>query len=118
MNNITKTFMLLLLTAMLAALAAQPADLARMPLQQDPAVLSGQLANGLSYYLMRNPKPANLAELRLYVDVGSVNEDEDQLGLAHFTEHMAFNGTKNFAKSEGRTTSPPSAWAITTASTP
>ncbi len=100
MNNITKTFMLLLLTAMLAALAAQPADLARMPLQQDPAVLSGQLANGLSYYLMRNPKPANLAELRLYVDVGSVNEDEDQLGLAHFTEHMAFNGTKNFAKSE------------------
>ncbi len=100
MNKITKTLLLLLLTAMLAALAAQPAELAQIPLQQDAAVLSGTLANGLDYYIMRNAKPANLAELRLYVDVGSVNEDEDQRGLAHFTEHMAFNGTKNFAKSE------------------
>ncbi len=95
-----KLFAILILTTLLAGLFAQPAEMRQIPLQQDPAVLSGQLANGLTYYIMRNPKPANLAEMRLYVDVGSVNEDEDQLGLAHFTEHMAFNGTQNFAKSE------------------
>lgn len=100
MKITAKFFTTIILAALLAGLAAQPAELMQIPLQQDPAVLSGQLDNGLSYYIMRNPKPANLAELRLYVDVGSVNEDEDQRGLAHFTEHMAFNGTKNFAKSE------------------
>ena len=100
MKITAKLYATIILTALLAGLAAQPAELMQIPLQQDPAVLSGQLDNGLSYYIMRNPKPANLAELRLYVDVGSVNEDEDQRGLAHFTEHMAFNGTKNFAKSE------------------
>ncbi|HRQ67372.1 MAG TPA: insulinase family protein [Candidatus Syntrophosphaera sp.] len=100
MNPNVKLFATLILTALLTGLFAQPAEMMQIPLQQDPAVLSGQLANGLSYYIMRNPKPANLAELRLYVDVGSVNEDADQLGLAHFTEHMAFNGTKNFAKNE------------------
>ncbi|MDD4223283.1 MAG: insulinase family protein [Candidatus Cloacimonetes bacterium] len=95
-----KIFASLLLSALLAVLLAQPAELLQMPLQQDPAVLAGQFDNGLSYYIMRNPKPANLAEMRLYVDIGSVNEDEDQRGLAHFTEHMAFNGTANFAKAE------------------
>lgn len=70
------------------------------PLPQDPAVLSGKLENGLSYYIMRNPKPADVAELRLFVNAGSVDEDEDQRGLAHFTEHMVFNGTRNFNKSQ------------------
>ncbi len=86
----------LLLLALNAAWAQMPPELASLPLEQDPAVLAGQLPNGLSYYIMRNPKPANIAEMRLYVDVGSVNEDDDQRGLAHFTEHMVFNGTKNF----------------------
>lgn len=118
MNPNAKLFATLILTALLTGLFAQPAEMMQIPLQQDPAVLSGQLANGLSYYIMRNPKPANLAELRLYVDVGSVNEDADQLGLAHFTEHMAFNGTKNFAKTRWWNTFPPLGWVITTASTP
>lgn len=84
----------LLLVLAFAALTAQEA------LEQDPAVLSGKLANGLSYYIMRNPKPANIAEMRLFINAGSVDEDDDQSGLAHFTEHMAFNGTKHFGKSE------------------
>ncbi len=95
-----KIIIALFLTALLAGLGAQPAELRQIPLQQDSALLSGELANGLRYYISRNSKPANLAEMRLYVDVGSVNEDEDQRGLAHFTEHMAFNGTVNFEKAE------------------
>jgi zinc protease len=66
----------------------------------DPKITVGQLANGLRYYVRENKKPENRAELRLVVNAGSVLEDDDQLGLAHFLEHMAFNGTKNFAKHE------------------
>ncbi|MCX6551755.1 MAG: pitrilysin family protein, partial [Acidobacteria bacterium] len=60
----------------------------------------GTLGNGLRYYIRVNRKPENRAELRLVVNAGSVLEDNDQLGLAHFVEHMAFNGTKHFAKQE------------------
>lgn len=70
------------------------------PLPVDPAVTTGQFDNGLKYYIRRNALPAGRAELRLVVDVGSIVEDPDQLGLAHFVEHMAFNGTKNFPKLE------------------
>ena len=66
----------------------------------DSAILLGQFSNGLTYYILENRKPENRAQLWLVVNAGSVLEDEDQLGLAHFTEHMAFNGTKNFAKQE------------------
>lgn len=66
----------------------------------DSAILMGQFSNGLTYYILENNKPENRAQLWLVVNAGSVLEDEDQLGLAHFTEHMAFNGTKNFAKQE------------------
>lgn len=66
----------------------------------DPKVTVGQFENGLRYYIRENRRPENRAELRLVVNAGSVQEDEDQLGLAHFLEHMAFNGTKNFAKNE------------------
>jgi zinc protease len=65
-----------------------------------PNVTVGQLENGLSYYIRENSEPANRAEFSLVVKVGSVVEDEDQLGLAHFLEHMAFNGTENFEKQE------------------
>ena len=65
-----------------------------------PNVTVGQLENGLRYYIRENGEPANRAELRLVVNVGSVVEDDDQLGLAHFLEHMAFNGTENFEKQE------------------
>jgi zinc protease len=63
-------------------------------------VVSGKLANGLKYYILPNKKPENRVELRLAVNAGSIQEDDDQLGLAHFVEHMAFNGTKHFAKNE------------------
>lgn len=66
----------------------------------DPNVKIGQLDNGLTYYIRQNPKPEDKAELRLVIKAGSILEDEDQQGLAHFVEHMAFNGTKNFAKNE------------------
>lgn len=76
--------------------AARQAPVDTLPL--DPAVITGTLPNGLRYYVRRNIRPANRAELRLAVNAGSILEDEDQLGLAHFAEHMAFNGTRNFAK--------------------
>ncbi|MFW6309974.1 MAG: M16 family metallopeptidase [Prolixibacteraceae bacterium] len=67
---------------------------------EDPKVSKGVLENGLTYYVRANENPKNRAELMLVVKAGSVDEDEDQLGLAHFAEHMAFNGTKNFPKHE------------------
>jgi zinc protease len=65
-----------------------------------PQVKIGKLANGLTYYIRKNQEPRNRAELRLVVKAGSILETEQQQGLAHFTEHMAFNGTKNFKKQE------------------
>ena len=62
----------------------------------DPEVAVGTLPNGLRYYVRRNGKPARRAEMRLVVKAGSVLEDDDQQGLAHFVEHMEFEGTRNF----------------------
>ncbi|WP_417444586.1 M16 family metallopeptidase [Joostella sp.] len=70
------------------------------PLPMDPSIKTGTLENGLKYYLKKNVKPEAKAELRLVLDAGSILEDENQLGLAHFIEHMAFNGTKSFKKNE------------------
>jgi len=66
----------------------------------DPKIRKGTLENGLTFYIRENEKPEKRAELRLVVKAGSILEDEDQLGLAHFVEHMAFNGTENFAKND------------------
>lgn len=66
----------------------------------DPNVKIGKLSNGLKYYIKSNEKPANKVELRLVVDAGSLMENDDQLGLAHFMEHMNFNGLKHFKKNE------------------
>ena len=66
----------------------------------DPHVTVGRLENGLRYFIRVNRRPAQRAELRLIVNAGSVLEDDDQLGLAHFVEHMAFNGTEHFPKQE------------------
>ena len=66
----------------------------------DTAITVGYLSNGIKYYIKKNIRPEKRMEIRLAVNVGSVLEDKDQIGLAHFTEHMAFNGTKNFAKNE------------------
>jgi len=62
----------------------------------DPEVTVGTLPNGLRYYVRSNGRPARRAELRLVVKAGSVLEDDDQKGLAHFVEHMEFEGTRNF----------------------
>ncbi|MCX6121068.1 MAG: insulinase family protein [Ignavibacteriales bacterium] len=69
-------------------------------LTPDPKILVGKLDNGLTYYIRENHKPEKRAELRLAVKAGSILEDDDQQGLAHFDEHMAFNGTKNFPKQD------------------
>ncbi len=66
----------------------------------DPSLISGQLENGLKYFIKENGKPENRAELRLVVNAGSILEDEDQLGLAHLLEHMAFNGSEDFPKQD------------------
>ena len=66
----------------------------------DPAVIKGVLDNGLTYYIRKNTYPENRAVLRLAVNAGSVLEDDNQQGLAHFVEHMAFNGTEKFSKNE------------------
>lgn len=65
-------------------------------LPNDPAVRTGKLDNGLTYYIRHNDKPAQRAEFYLATNVGAMQETADQDGLAHFLEHMCFNGTKNF----------------------
>ena len=62
----------------------------------DPLITVGTLPNGFRYYIRVNRQPQGRAELRLAVNAGSVLEDDDQRGLAHFVEHMSFNGTRNF----------------------
>ncbi|HEV8217900.1 MAG TPA: pitrilysin family protein, partial [Gemmatimonadaceae bacterium] len=70
------------------------------PLPTDPKVKVGTLPSGIRYYIRQNKKPEKRAELRLVVNTGSVLETDDQLGLAHFVEHTAFNGTTHFAKND------------------
>ncbi len=78
-------------------LAQQDIDL-NSPIPNDPDVYYGKLDNGITYYVKHNPEPKNRASLMLVVNAGSVLENDDQQGLAHFCEHMAFNGTKHFPK--------------------
>ena len=66
------------------------------PLELDKKVLTGKLENGLTYYVMHNEKPAQRADFYIVTNVGAVQEAPDQDGLAHFLEHMCFNGTKHF----------------------
>lgn len=93
----------LLVTFPLTTHAQDPATTAATiglddPIPIDPQVRVGQLENGLRFYIRENDEPENRAELRLVVNAGSILEDEDQQGLAHFLEHMAFNGTAHFEK--------------------
>lgn len=62
----------------------------------DPSVRIGTLPNGMKYYIKKNVKPEKKVEMRLAINTGSILEDDNQQGLAHFMEHMNFNGTKNF----------------------
>jgi zinc protease len=73
---------------------------AQTVLPLDPAVRTGKLPNGFTYYIRHNEEPKNRVMMYLVNKVGSVLEDEDQRGLAHFMEHMSFNGTKHFPHNE------------------
>ena len=77
------------------AVTAQPGAQQIPVIPADKAVRVGQLPNGMKYYLRHNDKQKNLADFYISHDVGAIQEDDDQQGLAHFLEHMAFNGTKN-----------------------
>lgn len=98
-NQMCLAGLLLSLVFSAAAQSSGPAGL-ESPIPVDPNVKIGKLDNGLTYYIRHNEKPEDRLELRLVVNAGSILEDPDQLGLAHFVEHMAFNGTKNFEKNE------------------
>lgn len=91
-----RIYLVFLLLFSLSILHAQ--EIERQTIGVDTAVKIGKLKNGLTYYVRHNVKPKNKVELRLVVNAGSILEDEDQQGLAHLMEHMAFNGTKNFKK--------------------
>lgn len=90
----------ILITAVVQAQTGTPVFKLTDPVKQDPNVKVGKLPNGLVYYIRKNVKPEKKAQLRLVVNAGSVLEDPDQLGLAHFMEHINFNGSKNFPKNE------------------
>ena len=91
MKKITLLFLVAVLS--ICTLSAQKLT---DPINNDPNVKIGKLSNGLTYYIRENKKPENRAEFWLLVNAGSMQENEDQLGLAHFTEHMGFNGIKGF----------------------
>ncbi|MGM0581186.1 MAG: M16 family metallopeptidase [Bacteroidota bacterium] len=93
---------MLLFSASLAWSQSSEIDkaLQNKPIPLDPNVKVGQLENGLTYYIRQNEKPEDQVEFRLVINAGSMQENDKQLGLAHFTEHMAFNGTENFKKNE------------------
>jgi len=104
-NNIfaSKLFLMkqlfLCMLAFVAGATLNAQDLSQK-LPFDSAVRVGKLANGLTYYIRHNEKPESKAEMRLVVNAGSILEDADQQGLAHFNEHMAFNGSEHFKKNE------------------
>ena len=80
----------------IAAIFAAAMAFGQTPLPNDPAVRTGKLDNGMTYYIRHNDQPAQRAEFYLATDVGAFQEEDHQDGLAHFLEHMCFNGTKNF----------------------
>src|SRR5207245_6278177 len=100
-----------LVAALAATVAVATAQLSAIPpnvlaaklsdvVPVDPQITVGMLPNGLRYYVRENRQPQARAELRLVVNAGSVLEDEDQRGLAHFVEHMSFNGTLHFPRQD------------------
>jgi zinc protease len=91
---------LAVLLCAISVASAQEATDFKLPVPADPAVRVGKLPNGITYYLRNNGKPAKRIEMRLAINAGAMQEDADQLGLAHFSEHMLFNGTKNFPKND------------------
>lgn len=81
-----------------SATAQWPQD--KSDLKPDPKATYGTLANGVRYVILPNPEPPGRASIRLYMDVGSLMEKDDQQGMAHYLEHMAFNGSRHFKGGE------------------
>ena len=107
MTELTSLRALLLTLVLIPLLGApssgQEADFDFSPeaaLPLDPDVRTGTLSNGLSWYVRENSEPSQRAELQLVVNVGSVLEEDSERGLAHFLEHMAFNGTEKYESQE------------------
>ena len=99
-KNLTRGFIgIALLLPASASVFAQTVNL-HAPLRPDTAVTIGRLPNGLTYYIKPNTKPAQKVELRLVIKAGSMMENDNQQGLAHFMEHMEFNGLKHYPKNE------------------
>lgn len=97
MKNFKKFFFFLLATP--AFLVGQELKM-DSAIPMDPSVKTGKLKNGLTYYIKKNNKPENKLVLRLMINAGSILETDEQQGLAHFMEHMCFNGTKRFPKNK------------------
>src|SRR5262245_9950909 len=100
-----RSFLLTLTLAIACCLTATQLQTARAqaltdPMPTDANITIGKFSNGIRYYIRANKKPEKRAELRLVIKAGSILEDDDQQGLAHLVEHMAFNGTKNFPKNK------------------
>ena len=91
---------LLMAALMLFSTTAMVAQEMMPPIPVDPDVRMGKLDNGLTYYIRYNNWPENRAEFYIAQRVGSIQENDDQRGLAHFLEHMAFNGSKHFKGNE------------------
>lgn len=95
-----RSVLFFVLIALASITSAQSALDLSAPIPFDPAIRTGVLDNGIHYFIRKNKKPENRMELRLAVNAGSVLEDDDQQGLAHFCEHMAFNGSEHFKKND------------------
>ena len=99
MMKLRKLFMAALMLMSTVAIVAQNA-MQMPPIPVDPDVRMGKLDNGLTYYIRHNAWPEQRAEFYIAQKVGSIQEDDNQRGLAHFLEHMAFNGSKHFKGNE------------------
>lgn len=102
MKRLSKSNLILVFSFLFCLVLASPISLVSQNLNDviplNPKVKTGKLANGMTYYIMQNKKPEKRAEFWIKFKVGSVQETEAQRGLAHFIEHMCFNGTKHFPK--------------------
>jgi zinc protease len=96
MVRVLRLIAVLLLLPLVASAQSAITDDASVPFNKD--VITGKTKNGIPYYLLKNGKPEKRLDLILTINAGAVLEDADQNGLAHFCEHMAFNGTKDFPK--------------------
>lgn len=99
-KQFVKFFLPVMVLFMLGSISRIDAQDLSKPIPIDKNLTIGKLSNGLTYYIMPNSKPENKVELRLVINAGSILEDDSQQGLAHFMEHMNFNGTKNFEKNQ------------------